>query len=305
MKELIKNVKKRLPWWFKLATKLGLARMPIPYGFWRRFDLFKHGEMQQSKHALKVFQEHFNRYQKSPNFQDRPFVVLEIGPGDSLFSGVIAKAFGAKKTYLIDVGDFAISDITPYQKLAASLEQIGKPLPVLQECNSLEDIMSACQIVYLTEGIDAYRKIPSAEVDFCFSNVVFEHIRKKDFPRFLSELNRVCHPLSFNSHTIDLRDHLSESLNSLRFAESVWESNFFFNAGFYTNRIRFGKMLKLFAAAGFDCDVVKVSHWDEMPIKKRRLGEAFRDIAEDELRINEFEVILTKNGSNSATRLVS
>ena len=50
---------------------------------------------------------------------------------------------------------------------------------------------------------------------------------------------------------VDFRDHLAESLNSLRFPEPVWESGPFRNSGFYTNRLRADAFFREKLGAGF------------------------------------------------------
>jgi len=47
-----------------------------------------------------------------------------------------------------------------------------------------------------------------------------EHIRKKEFVDTIIETKRILKPNGICSHEIDLRDHLNESLNNLRFSEN-------------------------------------------------------------------------------------
>ncbi len=51
---------------------------------------------------VKTFIQHFNRFQLPKN----DFLSLELGRGDSLFSALISKALGGRKSYLVNVGNF-------------------------------------------------------------------------------------------------------------------------------------------------------------------------------------------------------
>src|SRR5438309_2175417 len=118
----MKGVKEVVPWWLKIGAKVVLARLPLPYAFWKRLGLFEHGDMNQSKRAWETFLEHartadvLDMESAVPQLQTRgnDFTVLELGPGDSLFTAVIARSLGASQTWLVDTGSFATMAIQPY-----------------------------------------------------------------------------------------------------------------------------------------------------------------------------------------------
>lgn len=157
-------IKQHLPWRVKLAIKIILSRIPFGYRFWQNLNLFKHGGMEQPQYALRVFTTHFNRV----NFANKntEFHALEIGPGDTLFSAMIARAHGASCCWLVDVAKFARRDIAPYKKMAAELLARGLPAPHLDGSRNLDDVLSASGGRYLTDGVVAWRAIPDASVDF-------------------------------------------------------------------------------------------------------------------------------------------
>ena len=109
---------KQVPWQLKVAAKLVLARVPLNYRTWKRVGVFSLGAMERPDYALSVFRCHFD----AANFARKSgdFVGLELGPGDSLDSAVIAKSFGALQTYLVDVGPFASYDLQCYRRMDAS-----------------------------------------------------------------------------------------------------------------------------------------------------------------------------------------
>ena len=89
-----------VPWTVRIGAKLVLSRLPVPYAFWKRLRLFEHGTMDQPEQALDTFMEHaataglVDPAQVLPRLPvaDGGFMVLELGPGDSLFTAVMASA---------------------------------------------------------------------------------------------------------------------------------------------------------------------------------------------------------------------
>lgn len=277
-------------WQVKMAGKILLSRVPAGYRFWRRANLFRLGKMEEPEYAYNVFMRHFGRVD-FPR-KDRGFVGLELGPGDSLFSAMIARCHRASLCYLVDSGRFASEDLTPYKEMARYLLARGMPPLDLSHAKSLEEVLSVCSGRYGTEGIRSLQKIPDGSVDFLWSNAVLEHVRLSEFLDTLKELRRMMRPGGVCSHRIDLRDHLGYALNNLRFSEDLWESNFFARSGFYTNRIRHSEMLDLFREAGFSPEVVQIDRWERLPTPLAKLAMKYQRLAEDELLIFGFDVIL-------------
>jgi len=87
----------------KIAAKIALSRIPVNYSLLKLF-LFKHGNMADPKYSFDVFQYHYLKVKK---YLPDQFTVCELGPGDSVSTAMVAPCFGSCKTYLIDVGRFA------------------------------------------------------------------------------------------------------------------------------------------------------------------------------------------------------
>lgn len=284
------SIKAKIPWQAKIAAKLVFSRLPIGYGFWRRLALFRHGAMDQPAFAYEVFKWHFERV----SFPRRSggFVTLELGPGDSLFSAMIAYAFGASASYLVDVAPFARNDLKSYRAMANFLIEKGLSVPDMARISSLEELLAACAARYETSGLSSLRAIPDQSVDFVWSQAVLEHIRRAEFLDVLRELRRVIRNDGVCSHRVDLRDHLGNALNNLRFPERIWESDFMANSGFYTNRIRYSEMLRLFRQAGFEVETVVAERWDKLPTRRAKLSASFEHLPDDELCVSWFDVAL-------------
>jgi SAM-dependent methyltransferase len=278
-----------IPWWGRIGAKLVLNHLPVDYAKWRGINLFRHGAMDTPDYALKVFQRHFARSRLSPK---HGFVALEIGPGDSLSSAVIAAAHGASHTYLVDAGEFATSDLQVYRDTARHLRVQGFGPPNLDQVRDVNDMLRASRASYGTRGLESLQDIPSASVDFIWSQAVLEHVRKREFLETMRECRRILKRGGVASHQVDLRDHLGGALNNLRFSERVWESEVFAKSGFYTNRISFGRMLALFDQAGFEVEVGGVRRWADLPTPRNRLAREFSMVSDDELRVCDFDVLL-------------
>lgn len=283
-------------WAVKIIAKIVLSRLPIPYGLWSALGLFRHGQMDTADYLLKVFNRHAS--DAFPDGLPENFIALELGPGDSLASMLVARAMGARKIYLVDAGPFARTDPQIYKDLAAQLTAAGVAVPDLTNARSLADIMAACNAIYLTEGVRSLATIPDASVDFIWSQAVLEHVRKAEFQQTSDELCRILSPRGKASHEIDYKDHLTGALNNLRFSEKLWESDMFAKSGFYTNRIQAPAMLDMLRASGYGAvQVIKQSVWPDVPIPRAALHKEFRKVPDDDLKINCIRVVTTPNTS--------
>lgn len=281
----------RLPWWAKLYTKLVLARLPVSYGLWRRFRIFRHGEMNDPAHAIRTFEKYYRRACEYVELA-AGFSVLELGPGDSILSGLVARCMGASQAWLVDAGAFADMDFKACRQTLALLQQAGHRALELGNEGNVQDLLRRANVNYLTRGTAALADIPDASIDFFWSQVVLEHVPRDEFPVLLRQLRRVVKSSGVGIHSVDFRDHLSSALNHLRFSNKTWESQIFRNSGFYTNRIRPSEMLALFRDAGFDTKVIAKAYWPEIPTPRAAMVMPFREMTEAELRLAEYEVLL-------------
>src|SRR5215469_7699142 len=278
-----------IPWRLKIVAKLVLSRAPVPYRVWNQLGLFKPGGMEKPSYASGVFLSH-SRMAGAEDLNG--YTCLEIGPGDSLCSAMIAKATGAARCWLIDTGDFAARNMAIYRAMARHLEELGLTAPPPQAMSSINALLAYCNTTYLTRGVDSLRAVPDGSVDFIWSHAVLEHIRRRDFDTLLYEMRRVLRPGGVGSHTVDLQDHLGGALNNLRFPEWLWEADWFARSGFYTNRIGCSEMLARFKAAGFVAKLHNRRDFSALPTPRTTMVRPFRDRSEDELRIAGFDVIL-------------
>jgi hypothetical protein len=108
----------------------------------------------------------------------------------------------------------------------------------------------------------------------------------------MKEVRRILAPGGVCSHRVDLKDHLGGALNNMRVSSRQWEKDWMANSGFYTNRLRFSEMLNLFREAGFQCEVLRVERWGVPPLERRSMAAEFRQLSDDDLLVQGFDVLL-------------
>ncbi|MGH7628495.1 MAG: hypothetical protein ACREOF_03750 [Gemmatimonadales bacterium] len=282
-----RSFRERVPWWAKLGAKVVLSRLPFSYRRWRSIGIFRHGRMLDPTYAHAVFERHFRHVRGSV----RPgFATLELGPGDSLATAFLAAAEGAGTVWLVDTGPFAEMALDPYRPLLASL---GSPAPA-NGVGSLGSLLAAANARYLTTGLAALRALPSDAAELIFSQAVLEHVSRDEFEPTIRELFRIQAPGGVSSHRIDLRDHLQDGLNSLRFSRERWESRLFARSGFYTNRLRASEVAEIFSCAGFRIRELVADRWPAPPLPRARLHPEFARFDDEELRVHGIDLVAEK-----------
>lgn len=277
-----------IPWPAKMIGKLVLSRVPAPYRCWHRLGIFRHGDMRDPSYAYSKFMAHYSRVAFSR--KGLGFVALELGPGDSLHSALIARSVGASRTYLVDVGRYAPCPADCCRSMVEYLCRQAAEGGGVDGNLAIEDCVSE----YRTRGLESLKEIPDGSVDFVWSEAVLEHIRLNELAQVMRQLRRILRRDGVCSHHVDLKDHLGGSLNHLRFSDSVWESALFRDSGFYTNRVRLSEMLRLFREAGFCVESVETVRWPELPVRRSVLDDHFASMPDSELCVSGFDVVLRR-----------
>lgn len=269
-------------WRLKILIKVILSRLPINYSTWKRFNIFKHGEMESFDYSKQIFEGHFKDMSKL-NLIPNPSI-LEVGPGDSLFSMIFSRKYSNNMFYFLDVGDFANKDINLYKDLIKKLINEGYLEKFdINEDFSFDELLNFSNAKYMTSGINDLKKLDNDSIDYIFSHSVLEHVRLFEIDELISQMYRVIKPGGIVSHNINYKDHLSESLNNLRFSSKTWESDLFANSGFYTNRIPATKMHSMFKNVGFKILRENFGKWDKLPIPRLKISDEFKAFSDEEL----------------------
>lgn len=286
------SIKAHVPWFAKLGSKLVLSRLPVPNRFWSKLSVFKHGPMADPVYAIDVFEQHWAY--RSSTVTPGKFVALELGPGNSLVSALVASAFGARKTYLVDTGSFADAPLETYRQAARLLGDRGLEVPDISDAPTVAEVLRRVGGIHLVGGLESLSELADASVDFAWSQAVLEHVRRAELAPLMTELHRVLRPGCTSTHRIDLRDHLGDALHNLRFSDGMWESPLFVSSGFYTNRIQCREMVALFERAGFQVMLPKVDRWATLPTRRKKLAPRFRLLGDDDLLVRGFNAVLEK-----------
>jgi hypothetical protein len=83
-----------LPWWVKLAAKVGLSLVPVPYDRVRYLLTGYRGGMEETHYATEVFQKYIREYDSYSNSSHSS--LLELGPG-----GVVKTPYSEGTTNVI------------------------------------------------------------------------------------------------------------------------------------------------------------------------------------------------------------
>lgn len=284
-----------IPWWGKLGLKLALSRAPISYDVWKRLGIFRHGDMADPKRAIAAFRAHLDRARETRALAE-PFTMLELGPGDSVLSAGVARAFGAGRSFLVDVGAFADRDPALFHALARALGSFEGAYELrIPEDGDFDAILGALDATYLTGGIASLAAVPDESVDLIWSSVVLEHVLRDEFEALARQCARVLAPGGVMSHAVDLRDHLGGGLNNLRFSPERWESDAWRDAGFYTNRMSQGEIVAAFERHGFETVRLESRRWPKPPLAREKMHPAFRGRRDEEFDISEFDLVMVRS----------
>jgi len=286
----IETFKRATPWFIKIPVKIILSRIPIGWRTWQRLKLFRAGAMDEPGYAFDIFKKHLQAAGFS-TLQNR--TVLELGPGNSQLTALYARSMGAAKTWLVDSEKLASENTAILARAEQMLSTMKLPAPGVGSMISMTAALERLNAVYLTEGVASLRTIPTGSVDFLFSNAVLEHVRLSDFPDVAGEMRRILKPNGVSSHVIDFRDHLQNGLNNLRFSERVWESKFMASSGFYTNRLTWPAMQKIFEQNGFSVELLASELWpDPLPTPQNKMAVPFKNLPREELMVMGAHVVL-------------
>lgn len=274
----MKSLKSLLPWQVKFAAKYVLVRIPGLRTYLHKLHIFSFGKMTNPDYAIGVFRQHYDRVKEELS---EGYSVLELGPGDSVATAIIARHHGAAESSLVDVGDYASRDVDIYNNLEVALApDHSQPKPY----SSFDEMLRITCARYLTRGLQSLKQIQSDSIDFIFSHAVLEHVALDEFRETIQETFRLQSSGGYCSHAVDLRDHLADSLNSLRYSPNRWHA-MMSKAGYYTNRLRSSQIVDIFESAGYEIVAVHTRSWDKLPIPKEQLHKDFQHFTNDELKI--------------------
>ena len=107
-------------WLLKIFLKIILSRLPIEHKVFRKIGIFRNGGMNQIDYSKRIFFGHLGDLKSFKDFKEP--VILEIGPGDGFATAIYSRVYNSPKVYLIDVEEFADTDVSKYKDIIYSMK---------------------------------------------------------------------------------------------------------------------------------------------------------------------------------------
>jgi hypothetical protein len=248
-----------------------------------------------------------------------PEVIAELGPGDTLGTGVAALLSGATRYIGVDILPFArtgptievanglgplfatrrpcdgegvpgfrhILDKNGFLSSVLTEDLLSRTLDPGRVREILEDVSSVVRGVVPKNGFVTYvapfteNAIPPASVDFLLSHSVLEHVSN------LKEIMRMFHkwlkPGAIMSHQFDLRSHgITRAWDGHRaFGERAW-SLAVGARPFLINRLPFADVVNIVECSGFRI-LLALRHYCEPTLSRNQLAKGWRHQSDEEL----------------------
>lgn len=206
-----------------------------------------------------IWNEYEAAYRKAAG-KDLDGVMLEIGPGANLGTGLLFAMGGAAKYYGLDIYQDPHLYGSPTYEAARDLIQYVAPGRIRVPMEKILTIRDG-RVEFAKERIEyLYPRqsydIPLADdsLDFAFSHATLEHVA--DPAKTIAALRRVLRPGGITAHVIDLRDHrdFDKPLEFLKIDAAVWKEEYKDpeKQHLYMNRWRRSDFRKAFEEGGFE-----------------------------------------------------
>jgi SAM-dependent methyltransferase len=267
---VVRRAKPFVPWPAKVITKLVLSKLPVSWTVWHSLGFFRHGDMDSPSHATAVVRHHLDLAQQYSSVPDR-FTALEIGPGNSQLSALAMSSLGAEKVIYIDRG---VMSETPQALLDAMKVELSKIPANAPDAKAPEIKMP--EVSFFGGGTEDFESLEPESVDVIWSKDVLEHIYSDELARLFHAQSRSLTSGGVAVHSVDFGDHLSGGLVSTYFPDRVWESRWFRQSGFYTNRMPFEDLVEVARTANFSVTVIDQLPFSRTPFRKRLVQQRFK-----------------------------
>lgn len=257
-------LKQSIPWPIKFGIKLMLGAARVDYRLLKRAGIVEHGRMEHADFSTEIFDLHVKGPSRECNVPPAG-TLLELGPGDSVATGVLGRAAGFAAVELVDAGCFA--DLRP-EALTRLFTSLGAEPPRLEKQASPAEILAQLRnrgINYRIAGAQSLRDIAEGSIAHSFSNTVLQHVYRAELPDIVKQLGRVHARGSIGSHSVNFTDHFSGGFVNHKLPDWMMESSLVKRGNLYTNRVSSAQFLELFAAAGLNVRKLRVDFFDGEP----------------------------------------
>lgn len=107
----IVKLREGLPCWSSVPARIVVSRLPTGNRHWQVLGVFRHHCLGDADYAIGVFAMHVSRANLAGDPTGK--AILDLGPGDSVASAVIATGHGARAS-LVDSGRFTKESLGVY-----------------------------------------------------------------------------------------------------------------------------------------------------------------------------------------------
>ena len=226
--------------------------------------------------------------------------ILELGPGQTLASGLLLYANGAATYTAVDLFFMPGSNAQVYRQLRKHLAERPLLLPIDVETTRAEALRRFDEAVRLEENeaafspgkvdyrwpVDAARlPFPDASFDVVVSLAAFEHFQ--DPEAAIRECARVTASSGVGLHQVDFRDHrdFSRPLEFLKHTDAEW-TEIQKGSSAYTNRWRKGDFERAFSFSNLSLERMGgVERAPLDPALRSQLDPRFRDRSVEDLEV--------------------
>jgi hypothetical protein len=237
-------------------------------------------------------------------------VIIEIGPGGSMVSGLLMYLLGAKKVHSYDhikhvsynlleqnlealqVGLETIAQIS-----GISVENLQTRLDIVLKSNSVDEVLSRASISYNAPADATQTELHDASVDIVYSHAVFEHLPPEVIEAFTLESKRILKDMGVVYHMIEVHDHYAydktiSKVNFLQYSERVW-AFFTHNKLSYHNRLRAHQFKDIFESFGAVTLIYKTELESESlaALDTIEINNRFSGMTREELAIHRVEIV--------------
>lgn len=238
-------------------------------------------------------------------------VIVEVGPGGSMVSGLLMYLLGAKKVYSYDhikhvsynlleqnLGALQVALDSVAQISGISVENLQARLDLVLNIKNTDEALDRASICYNAPADATQTKLHDASVDIIYSHAVFEHLPPEVIEGLTLESKRILKDTGVGYHLIDVHDHYAydttiSKVNFLQYSERVW-AFFTHNKLSYHNRLRAHQFKDIFESFGavtlmFE---TKVESESLAALDTIKINSRFSGMTQEELAVHQVEIMI-------------
>ncbi len=271
----MKSIKQKVRFYIIFIIKIFLYSIPIKYKIRKHF-FGKHRAMDKVEYSREVFDKHVSSH---IDFKERkrPKRILEIGPGDSCFTAIMAMEIGVEEIVLID------KDLS---SINISLNKLINKGIIVERYHDLDQNNYKAEDYILESKHQKNKsiKLKIIESDFkknninigksfnvIFSNAVLQHLNCQQLENLIKLSIKSAKKETIHSHQVRFTDHISgkdQKFDHHSVPKAIWNNYFIQRLPFWTNRLEKDDYLNLFYKYGMRVNVRQKESIEFRPVNQ-------------------------------------